>query len=320
MQRTIFMKKFVSGWVICFVFLCLMGCNDGQQKENVEEAEGISRFVPYTQSITTGHNEFDLLFYCDEEDKSVWVKDKIDEVSIQIGKSNTTVMSMENVELVDSGDYYKGIMKITGEFEQECSGDMYLLVSMKEKGKQQKYELGKCAVVDNSRTDYSDITQMQCGGVVKMDEKENVYTYGVITHVETGRDISIKKIDLALEHIGLATDQYVIYSHKEYKEKIENSLDETTFDKICKDAYIKKRVDFLNNTIDLDLKKGEYYIYFPLVFTENDTPGLVQSVIRIQYTNGTDKEKGFVSNCFPYFSEFSKNETVVKNMFFDNGE
>ena len=97
-------KIFLYGLMIC-LFLCpLTGCNGGgeRQEEKPGGTGGVSRFVPYTQSITTGHNEF----------------------------------------------------------EQECSGDMYLLVSMKEKGKQQKYELGKCAVVDNSRTDYSDITQM----------------------------------------------------------------------------------------------------------------------------------------------------------------
>lgn len=316
------LKKFISFWIICFIVLCMTGCEYGRQKKEVEKSkgDGVAKFVPYMQSIATGNNEFDLLFYCDDEVKSAWVKDNIEEISIQIGKSNTTSMSVEDIELTDDGEYCKGILKVTGEFEQECSGDMSLLVLMKNNQEKQKYELGECAVVDNNKTNYSDINQLQCGGVVKTDEKENVCTYGIIVHVEIGSDISIKKIDLALDQVGVDTDNYVIYSSQEYKERIEKSLDETTFDKINKDAYKKKRVSSIKKTIDLHLKRGEYYIYFPLVFMSSEAPGLVQSVIKLKYTNNRGEDISFISNCFPYFSEFSKSEMIVKDMFNDNGE
>ena len=112
----------------------------------------------------------------------------------------------------------------------------------------------------------------------------------------------------------------IIFSPQEYKEKIENSLDETRFDEIYKDAYTKKKVDSLKNTIDLDLKKGEYYIYFPLTFTEDETPALIQSVIKLEYTDGKAGNGNicFISDCFPYFSEYTKSETVVKHMLSNN--
>lgn len=317
-----FMRKFISGCIVCFMVLCLTGCKDEKQKKEVVKPNGdcVAKFVNYMQSIATGDNEFDLLFYCDDAVKSAWAKDNIEEVSIKIGESNTTVMSVENIELTNEGKYCRGVITLTGEFDQECSGVMSLLVLMKNNKEEQRYALGECAVVDNNKTDYSDINQLQCGGVVKMDDKENVYTYGIIAHVETDCDLSIKKIDLALDQVGLDTNNYVIYSPQEYKQKIEKSLDETTFDEINKDAYKKRKVSSLKKTINLQLKKGEYYIYFPLVFMSDALPGLVQSVIKLKYMNSKGKEISFVSNCFPYFSEFSKSESVVNDMFNGNGE
>lgn len=315
MHRKSNKKELIYRGIFCLMLFCLTGCTDGRKKEKAENTEGVSWFAPYTQSFAVGDNEFDLLFYCNEADKSAWAEDNIEEVSIQVGQSNTTIMSVENIELADDGEYCKGVMKVAGQFEQECSGDMSLLVLLKDKEEKQKYELGECAVVDNNKTDYSDINQLQCGGVVKTDDKENVYTYGIIAHVEVGRDISIKKIDLALDQVGVDTDNYVIYSPQQYKEKIEKSLDETTFDEINKDAYKKKRVSSIKKTIDLRLKKGEYYIYFPLVFISDETPGLNRSVIKLKYTNSRENSIHFISNCFPYFSEFSKSEMILKDIF-----
>lgn len=219
MHRKSNKKELIYRGIFCLMLFCLTGCTDGRKKEKAENTEGVSWFAPYTQSFVVGDNEFDLLFYCNEADKSVWEEDNIEEVSIQVGQSNTTIMSVENIELADDGEYCKGVMKVAGQFEQE------------------------------------------------------------------------------------------------YKEKIEKSLDETTFDEINKDAYKKKRVSSIKKTIDLRLKKGEYYIYFPLVFISDETPGLNRSVIKLKYTNSRENSIHFISNCFPYFSEFSKSEMILKDIF-----
>ncbi|MBO5072953.1 MAG: hypothetical protein J6C32_08300 [Eubacterium sp.] len=65
-------KKIWHGWIICLLMLCLTGCNERQNKKDTGKTEGVSWFAPYTQSFGIGANEFDLLFYCDKADKSVW--------------------------------------------------------------------------------------------------------------------------------------------------------------------------------------------------------------------------------------------------------
>ena len=306
-------KKIWHGWIICLLMLCLTGCNERQNKKDTGKTEGVSWFAPYTQSLGIGANEFDLLFYCDKADKSVWAKENIGDVLIRIG-TDTTEMSVKSIELTDDGEYYRGTIKLTGTFSNECWGDMYLLVSEKDKEEQQKYELGECYVIDNRETDFTDISRLQCSGVLKTDEKENIFTYGVILNIETECEITIRKIDLALYRTGLDTDHYIIFSPQEYKSKVEGCVEETRFNEIFKDAYIKKTADRLNNTIELDLKKGEYYIYFPLVFEEENIPGLIQSVVKLEYTDGKpgNGNISFVSDCFPYFTEPKKSEQTVK--------
>ena len=54
-------------------------------------------------------------------------------------------------------------------------------------------------------------------------------------------------------------------------------------DKIYKKAYKKKVVDSLDPSINLKLKRGEYYVYFPFLFTDKDVPSVTSAVLRISY-------------------------------------
>lgn len=83
---------------------------------------------------------------------------------------------------------------------------------------------------------------------------------------------------------------------------------------IWRRVYQKQRSDTLHTSIDLRLQKGEYYIYFPFQFSQEDL-NVPRSVIRIVYSTDGRDNICYVSEALDYFYEYSKSESAVKKLF-----
>lgn len=92
------------------------------------------------------------------------------------------------------------------------------------------------------------------------------------------------------------------------------SVKEPSMDKIYKKAYKKKVVDSLDSSINLKLKRGEYYIYFPFLFTDKDVPSVTSAVLRISY-KADGKKQQYISESSSYFTEYMKSEFILEKMF-----
>lgn len=284
--------------------------------------EGKTCFASYNQSISLKDGYFTYLFFCDKTDKERWDRLNVQSIYRKVADYRQR-MIINAILIEDElvyGNYYRGILALEGRPGSVCSGEMSLLVKMADSKVIREFHLGKCSVEKSSGTDQKDILQAYSSAVAKPDKDGNIATYGNIVHIKTKKDIKIQNIDIALEDVGLDTKHYKIYSPKEYKavagritvepcdEYMVSSLEENdpegidildedikedetktksvkgpSMDKIYKKAYKKKVVDSLDPSINLKLKRGEYYVYFPFLFTDKDVPSVTSAVLRISY-------------------------------------
>lgn len=279
-------------------------------------------FIEYAQSIVAGENVLDLIFYCNENDLTRWRMENIEELYIEIqDKENGNSKIVEGeISYLDVSEkaifdaYYAGAIGVKGNF-REASGNAYLCIQNKDDTEVKKYELGVCNIIKKENKEFEEINEFVCGGVVKADEQENVFTYGIVIHMGVENAITISGIDLGIDMVGIDNEEYIIYTPEEYQSQIFDSLEQTTFDQIVEEAYTKKYVEELDSTLNLTLEKGEYYIYFPLEYVNSSQLTVEQSIIRINYTTQDMKDFTYVSDCYPYFVEYSKSQDTLEELF-----
>ena len=228
---------------------------------------------------------------------------------------------------------------------------MSLLVKMADDSDLREFYVGKCSVLKSGGTDQKDIIQTYSSAVAKLDKDGNIVTYGNIVYIKTKKNIQIQNIDIALEEVGLDTKHYKIYSPKEFEaiadrlavkpcddyivfsleandpeyvdimsedeeeDEKENKSKGTSMNKIYKKAYKKQVVDSLDSSINLKLKRGEYYIYYPFLFTDIDVPSVINAVLRISYKVDGKQKQQYISETSSYFMEYMKSKSVLKKMF-----
>lgn len=304
-------------FLIIIIMLVCVGCtNKKNNKKKGNEVLHHTVFCRYSQSFCVGDNAIDLMLFTDDKDVGNWTIDNLDSAKIQIGyvvvPAEIQMLEIEDKLLYDK--YHRGNMVVTADL-QECSGDAFLCIKFKGEDEIVKYPLGSYGVSDYSNNSYDGIVQLVSGGVIKTDEEGNVFTYGVIVHCEIGKELTITKVDFGLDSAGLSTDKYVIYSPDEYKNNIRTSLDEVTFDQHVSNAYEKRFVSKINNEANILLGKGEYYLYFPVEYIDSESPVVSQATICISYMTSEGVEGSFVSNCNPFFMEYTKDEQVIDKMF-----
>ena len=313
MRKNKFKKAIPLLVIILLMIVMVSAC--GRNVNKLSSVGAKTQFASYSQSVCAGECAFELLFFCTAEDLQRWKKENIEDMWIKIGENQTDV-SIINLNVSENPiyeRYYVGYLTIYGSFK-ESSGKMALNVQTKYDSEIREYDLGVCSVIDTRFSENVDIVEMMCGGVVKEDEDENVCTYGIIVHINVAEDIYINEIHLGLDNVGLDTENYLIFTPVEYKNSVYKNIDEVTFDKYYENAYVKKYVTDIDAVADIKLEKGEYYMYFPVEYIEN-TPVICQGVVNIEYTTSDGTRNNFISNCFPYFTEFGKSEESLKMMF-----
>ena len=295
-----------------FICLCAAGCSQAKSEENVP----LSQFNQYSQSCCTSSTVFELTFFTKAEEVSKWDENNIIYSALKIGNVGVEV-EIDSIVLSENliyETYYMGYMTLNVDLK-ETSGTALLQIQFADEETVREFDLGNISVLDNGTTNYADVAQMVCGGIVATDEDGNVFTYGVVIHCELLNDITITQIGFGLEDVGVDADACIVYTPAEYANGVRDAIDNTEFDQYCDSAYEKKYVDVIDGSADIQLSVGEYYLYFPIQFTGEDVPALNQGVIVLTYENASGSENTFISSSWPYFTEMSKPRAVLDEMF-----
>lgn len=310
------MKKKLLGTIVMLLLVIItnIGCSTNKEiKQN--NTGGKTCFVQKLSSLYSGDNEISLMFYSNEEDYSSWNLDNIEETILIIGNSrfDVKISDLKINENTVGKNYHQGYMVISGELS-ETSGYSYLELKKKDNQNTIKYKLGEYSIVKDKGCDNFEDLDFECGGVVKTDENGEVFNYGIIMRIEAEKNIVIRNIDFGLDKVIIDNANYIIYDEYTYKNEIYDLIDSASYDKKVKSAYLKNKIGDKDTSLNIELKKEKYYIYFPLEYAENYS--MEESVVSIEYALSKHPEKNKnITNSFTYFIEMSKNEETIEKMF-----
>lgn len=339
-------KKKLKASVFLFLIVALFvlaGCENGQKSDSE------THFIPYKRSLPV-HKLIDLRFsfYCTEGDIENWDLYNISSAYIQIGEIRTKMSYMGGTLVVDTepvyDHYYSGDFVLSGEFEEPCSGTMYLIIRMNGEDRERKYNVGQCCIVDDKGAEKQPLLCMEMGAIANIDENNNLFTYGNILHIKVKEDITINKMDLGLQDVWLDTKNCRVYSKKEYKELSkgiiqlwtddyiayplrlnaatnQNANTQTAaWDKVWSDCYKKKQGAAPVSDVQIKLEMGEYYIYCPFVFGEKNPGSVIESVFQCTYYCKGNKKFHYVSDPNTYFREYTKGIDYINELFKDKND
>lgn len=293
----------------------LSGCSD----KTTDAEKGITgtQFVKYAYGVNTGETDIDFLFYTTKSDLSIWNMDKITDAYLKIDTHQIPV-EVTDITISESPYYdyfYSGNLAICGELDA-CSGEASLIIYTEDSMDSYEYSLGEMVISEETMND-AVIENLITSGLVATDKEDNdkVKNYGIIIHLNTKEDITIKNVSFGFPDINTNLDKAVVYLPDEYQNKISSLIENGELNQEIKDCYTKEYSDDLNRTYSLPLKAGESYIYVPIVQTDASALEVATGAIHISYEDGNGDEKYYVSPSSPYFSEFSKTKAELYKMF-----
>ncbi|MEE0715710.1 MAG: hypothetical protein UCH84_03860 [Eubacterium sp.] len=301
------MRKEIYLFIIIIISILAVGLN--VFKNNTKDKAENVKFTKILSSFYEGQIDLSLSFKCNKNRLDSWRKKNIEYAKLEIGAESFDVniadVNIYDAELEDNK--YRGSMSISGEFEQS-SGQAYLVIKKKNKDRCEKYNVGKIAIIKNGNDEFQDC-YFEMGGVVKTDEKDNVFNYGIVINLEAYKKINIKSVSMGLEDEVRVTKDYSIYDEKEYKTNIYDLINNTSLDKKIKNIYTKKKFE-LNTKLEhfsIDINKGKKYLIFPLKYRYGEEESLNEAVIMIKYVvDGKIKEK-VVSNSGVFYIDMNRN-------------
>lgn len=115
------------------ILFALTGCKETQENEDIQKkTELVTKFVPYSQSVSIKDDTLSFLFLCNGESMKRWDRFNIKSVYLQIGdyKKRMSVKYLEFAEDPISDNYFVGQLEVSGSFMEEHTGRMSLLVEM----------------------------------------------------------------------------------------------------------------------------------------------------------------------------------------------
>ena len=287
-----------------------MGC---QENAKVGEKDAETHFAQYSYSLSEGENTFDLMFFSNVSLEEKWTMDNISGVVLSVGddgyQADLLSVNVSNEQIYD--EYYMGTVSLSAELPAK-SGQLSLECTFRNEGITEQYSLG-IASVQEVDIDDEIILNAVSGGVVKSDDSGAVNNYGLILHIDVADSINILKLDLGLEEVGLDLADAIIYSEEEYHSGIYDAICDCTFDSYVEDCYKEKLAATISDT-SLEVKTGEYYIYVPITRMSEETPQLVTGTIKINYKLD-ENVLSYTAVTSPYFSEYTKSEEYLKQMF-----
>lgn len=303
-----------------------------------------THFIPYRRSLPA-HKLLDLRFsfYCSEGDIEKWDLYNISSAYIQIGEKRTKMSYMDGTLVVDTepvyDQYYSGDFVLSGEFEEPCSGTMYLIIEMRGEDRERKYNVGQCCIVEDHDTEKQSILCKEMGAIANIDENKNLFTYGNILHIKVNENITINRMDFGMQDVCLDAENCKVYSEKEFKNlskgitqlwtddyivyplrlNAATSQNKNTqiaaWNRVWSDCYKKKQGNTLASEVRIELEKGEYYIYCPFVFKEKNAESVIESVFHCTYFGKENKELHYVSEPTTYFREYTKEINYLNELF-----
>ena len=309
------MKKY-----FCFtvVFLLAMTCFYGCGKNEID-LEDATRFIEYSQSCATNNTTMDFTFFTKKPGLALWSNERILGCSIKVGNVETPAR-INQVDVSDRpiyDEYYMGNISVNADLK-EAQGEACLVIQFDTEESVCEFSLGTLSILDNGSTTFDSVSQLIAGGVVATDENDNVFTYGIIVHCEIAEPITITEIGLGLNNVGLIADDCIIYTPSEYQGDIVDLIDNTEYDQLVPMAYTKQYAEYIDKSADIELDAGEYYIYFPVVITDDDVPAVNQASIVFKYRAQSGEDHTFVSSSWPFFSEMTKSVDMLEKMFLDS--
>lgn len=317
------MRRIGYGKMALLSALCIMlalsgGCAAESEDSAAADQSGRTVFAEYLWSLNAQEQVMEFVFFSAQTDTDRWTEQNIEEVSVKIGEetasAQVTSVSMQDEILYDR--YYRGTICLTVDFSSfsgHC-GEASLCVLFSDEAQVTEYDLGSIAVVPEALQEDAVITQLVTGGVVREDDEENVMTYGIIAHLNAAEAVEISSMSFGLDSAAVLSDEAVLYSYEEYQDTVYAALENTTFDELVSDAYLRTTVTDPGTQCALTLDAGEYYIYLPVGYASGTDAALIQAALVVEYTAASSAGT-YVSSSNPYFSEFTKSQTVLEEMF-----
>ena len=211
------------------------------------------------------------------------------------------------------GKYYRGTLYVKGNIANEVSGEAYLRVYFEGKEECVEYPIGQIAVMN--AVEAGAITHAVLNGIVAEDQSGTIRNYGIMAHVKVAEKIVITGLDFGFDNLGLCGKSSMVYTPEQYKAGIDSAMENDRLNVYVRDAYQVHRVDRINEDAEICLEEGEYYIYFPIVVSEEQVPELDQGALEITYVSDDGEAGVFVTNSCPYFTAPNRAEAELDQMF-----
>ncbi len=202
----------------------LSGCSN--KTTDAEKDITGTQFIKYAYGVNTGGNRYRFsVLYDKKSDLSIWNMDKITDAYLKIDTHQIPV-EVTDITISESpySDYfYSGNLAICGELDA-CSGEASLIIYTEDSMDSYEYSLGEMVISEETMND-AVIENLITSGLVATDKEDNdkVKNYGIIIHLNTKEDITIKNVSFGFPDINTNLDKAVVYSPDEYQ-KIKSAV------------------------------------------------------------------------------------------------
>ena len=294
------MKKRIFGAAVVIVAIVLIIVAFNSKNDNQKEKV---KFDKLLSSLYTGSQQLNLNFKCYNPNRASWKKSNIESVRVAVGSDefdvNVDELKLED-ELIDN-KYYMGHITLSGEFETSIGDDARLIVKEKDDNEEHSYEIGTLVFINDENENYKECSFVNAEAVLKTDNNDNVYNYGIIIELNTNKNIEISNVRLGLDNYVEVDNNYKIFNQQNFEE-IHSMIGDSKLENKIKDVYKKKFYEtIIIEDLGLKLQKGKNYVYFPLKYKKGNTLSLDEAVISINYKSSGENKEKVVTNSATFY-------------------
>lgn len=212
------MKKRIFGAAVVIVAIVLIIVAFNSKNDNQKETV---KFDKLLSSLYTGSQQLNLNFKCYNPNRASWKKSNIESVRVAVGSDefdvNVDELKLED-ELIDN-KYYMGHITLSGEFETSIGDDARLIVKKKDDNEEHSYEIGTLVFINDENENYKECSFVNAEAVLKTDNNDNVYNYGIIIELNTNKNIEISNVRLGLDNYVEVDNNYKIFNQQDLDRK-----------------------------------------------------------------------------------------------------
>ena len=294
------------------VFICQISLSSCGKNNDAEIPHG-SVVVMNNQSVVAGSVSLEYVFYTTKEELSLWTEESIDSVAVYVNdkKYSAELDYVVTEEKAVWDYYYAGQLCVTVNDLNE-GGSVVLEVAFNDQSIK-TYDAGNVGVIQKQEND-GRVHIDALGGVVAEDDDGMVWSYGIILKCYVYNTVTIRTIDFDIEELGLSLENAVVYTTEEYKKEILSAILNTNYDEYVADAYKRHYSENLNDTGTITLESGEYYLYLPILWKNEDGYQIAQGAVNVTY----ESEEGVyveTSGQFPFYSSTACSYKMLKELF-----